>query len=294
VSVGGCRNGGADIAVGTGSTGEGVGERAVSSSYRARAPQDGATPRRARFVGVSSIAKGIVWSAGFGAALLTIYGWFQLLGSVVDPYQAEYERVDRLSVGVSSAYFDDVLGTPALSDTASWHGQELSRNVYLLTGYLVASVVDDGGDVVRFTVLSCDRRFQPTFVTAGDEVLRLNSQPLGAMQRTAEVTVYSWTLLTGSSPQAQLLDVSRGPSLSYERSSVLGVSEICVGEVAALPDEVGPPAERSEAVRAFRAAHPPNFYVESTGEIADLDLVSLVPDTRGIPAKYVSRFVDGR
>lgn len=261
-------------------------------------------PRHPLLAAASRVSKAVLWVAGFGAAIATILGWWQLAVAAANPHADAYAALNRLGVAVTVDHVIAVLGEPAAvtriegidGDGGSTTFADYQRQVFLQEDYIVTILSDAQGEVQQFTVLSCDPTFQPAFRTPVGSTVRLNDAPLGAADTSdaAAEMVYVTTDGTASTP-VQMLDVMRasGDAPTRYRGYGLGISELCVPfrapDGAGIEAHAGPIDGLSDAALLLRSTRPANYYVEigmSYSLVAD-GVRFVLPPQESIPTGYL-------
>jgi hypothetical protein len=219
-------------------------------------------------IGVGSLLIGIV-GVLFGPAISD---------ALTKPSQEETTRslLSSLHAGDTVASFTAALGE--VTSQRELEGSPWTHSVFVKQRYAVSATSDAEGQVVVFSVLSCDPQLKPQFTTNSQTVVLLNDQSLALAETfpvespPADAPDLNDRILhyqnEGSGRQmSQFLELTRDGERSGNNYHLyaLGVSGQCNGD--SLPDlnfspHTGAVADAPSSVQEFRASNPPNFYTD--------------------------------
>jgi hypothetical protein len=224
-----------------------------------------------------------VWGAVIGGGSLLVGIIALLVGPAISdaltkPSQEATTRslLSGLHAGDTMASFTDALGEA--TSQRQLEGSPWTHSVFVKQRYAVSATSDAEGQVVVFSVLSCDPQLKPQFTTNSQTVVLLNDQPLTLAETfpvespPADAPDLNDRILhyqnEGSGRQmSQFLELTRDGERSGNNYHLyaLGVSGQCNGDSLSdlnFSPYTGAVADAPSSVQEFRASNPPNFYTD--------------------------------
>jgi hypothetical protein len=227
--------------------------------------------------------RGQVWGSviavsGLLVAIIALLVGPAISDALTKPSQEETTRslLSSLHAGDTVASFTAALGEA--TSQRELEGSPWTHSVFVKQRYAVSATSDAEGQVVVFSVLSCDPQLKLQFTTNSQTVVLLNDQPLTAAETfpgespRADAPDLNDRILhyqNGSTGQqvSQYLELTRDQERSGNNYHLyaLGVSGQCNDDN--LPDlnfspYTGSVADAPSSIQEFRGNTDPNFYTD--------------------------------
>jgi len=204
------------------------------------------------------------------ASVIAVGAWLPDAIDNAFPRQSLYSTLAAIHVGYAEEYLIDSLGTPTtttpLSDDLGWR-----QLVFIRDEFAVGAVVNDTGQIVLYSVLSCSPDFQPSFTAPDSQTIQLQTHSLattGASSVGAESDRSLVYVAGGTGGSIDQLVEMGGPAsfATREQSYLLGVSIDCgpadFFEPGRESSYTGLASVAPETLQEYRRNTPPNFYTE--------------------------------
>jgi hypothetical protein len=248
------------------------------------------------------IAKSLLGIAGLISAILVILAAGTYLRATWTNFE-DYDTLRPLAAGMSEGRLAQALGEPStireLTIDRGGYDSVVSLRRYIEDHFVVSAFVDESGEVILMSVLSCDTGFHPRFTTPGFTTDPLNSGTLAQIHSThaESVDVNYIRETTGGGPVVYTETVSADASRATRNHAwAWGTNAVCDPRNI-LTDPSGAPLESytgsvggaPDQILDFRRSVPPNFYVETSDGLVldDLTLLLASPSREDVPAWFL-------
>lgn len=125
-------------------------------------------------VGIASVVSAVILLLGLGPQAYDSIFWRKV----------EYDRLSSFHAGFNISVLYQSLGQPSIVTAVP--KTSYTEAIFMRRQHLVMVISDKPGNVVLYSVTSCDPSFQPTFKTEASTAIRLLAYPLASVEVEAE------------------------------------------------------------------------------------------------------------